>query len=51
MKLQQMLSIVRKAVDEFQMIETGDRIAAGVSGGIPPDNKAFWTFSAMPALR
>ena len=33
MKLQQMLSVVRKAVDEFQMIETGDRIAAGVSGG------------------
>ena len=29
MKLQQMLSVVRKAVDEFQMIETGDRIEIG----------------------
>ena len=33
MKLQQMLSIVRKAVDEFQMIQPGDKIAVGVSGG------------------
>lgn len=33
MKLQKMLSITRKAIDEFQMIETGDKIAVGVSGG------------------
>lgn len=33
MKLQQLLSVVRKAIDEFQMIQTGDRIAVGVSGG------------------
>lgn len=33
MKLQQMLSVVRKAVDEFQMIQSGDKIAVGVSGG------------------
>lgn len=33
MKLQQLLSITRKAVDEFHMIEDGDRIAVGVSGG------------------
>lgn len=33
MKLQQLLSVVRKAVDEFQMIQAGDRIAVGVSGG------------------
>ncbi len=33
MKLQQLLSLTRKAVDEYQMIETGDRIAVGISGG------------------
>jgi tRNA(Ile)-lysidine synthase TilS/MesJ len=33
MKLQQVLSYVRKAVDEYQMIAAGDRIAIGISGG------------------
>lgn len=33
MKLQQVLSYVRKAVDDYHMIETGDRIAVGISGG------------------
>lgn len=33
MKLQQVLSIARKAIDEFHMIEDGDRIAVGISGG------------------
>ena len=33
MKLQQLLSLTRKAVDEYQMIENGDRIAVGISGG------------------
>lgn len=33
MKLQQVLSIVRKAVDDYHMIEEGDRIAVGISGG------------------
>lgn len=33
MKLQQVLSITRKAVDEFHMIEDGDKIAVGISGG------------------
>ena len=33
MKLQQLLSVTRKAVDEFQMIQEGDKIAVGVSGG------------------
>ena len=33
MKLQQVLSIVRKAVDDYHMIEEGDRIAIGISGG------------------
>ena len=33
MKLQQLLSYTRKAVDEYQMIEEGDRIAVGISGG------------------
>ena len=33
MKLQQMLSFVRRAVDDYHMIEDGDRIAVGISGG------------------
>lgn len=33
MKLQQVLSVVRKAVDDYQMIEEGDKIAIGISGG------------------
>ena len=33
MKLQQLLSFTRKAVDEYQMIEAGDKIAVGISGG------------------
>ncbi len=33
MKLQQVLSYVRRAVDDYQMIEEGDRIAVGISGG------------------
>lgn len=33
MKLQQVASHVRKAVDDFNMIQEGDRIAIGISGG------------------
>ena len=33
MKLQQLLSYTRKAVDEYQLIEAGDKIAVGISGG------------------
>lgn len=33
MKLQQVLSYVRRAVDDYSMIEEGDRIAVGISGG------------------
>ena len=33
MKLQQLLSYTRKAVDEYKMIDTGDHIAVGISGG------------------
>ncbi len=33
MKLQQVLSYVRKAVDDYQMIEENDHIAIGISGG------------------
>lgn len=33
MKLQQVMSYVRKAVDDYHMIEEGDRIAVGISGG------------------
>ena len=33
MKLQQVLSLVRKAIDDYHMIEAGDKIAVGISGG------------------
>ncbi|MDE7015532.1 MAG: tRNA 2-thiocytidine(32) synthetase TtcA [Kineothrix sp.] len=33
MKLQQVLSYVRKAADDYHMIEEGDYIAVGISGG------------------
>ena len=33
MKLQQVLSVTRKAVDDYHMIEEGDHIAVGISGG------------------
>lgn len=33
MKLQQMLSLVRRAVQDYNMIEEGDKIAVGISGG------------------
>ena len=33
MKLQQLLSYTRKAVDDYQMIQEGDHIAVGISGG------------------
>ena len=33
MKLQQLYSFVRRALDDYGMIEEGDRIAVGISGG------------------
>lgn len=33
MKLQQLLSVTRKAVDDYHMIQAGDKIAVGISGG------------------
>lgn len=33
MKLQQMMSVTRKAIDAYQMIAEGDKIAVGISGG------------------
>lgn len=33
MKLQQVLSYTRKAIDDYKMIEEGDKIAIGISGG------------------
>lgn len=33
MRLQQLYSVVRKAIDDYQMIEENDKIAIGISGG------------------
>lgn len=33
MKLQRLLSLTRQAIDDYAMIEEGDRIAIGISGG------------------
>ncbi len=33
MKLQQLYSYVRRAIDDYNMIDDGDKIAVGVSGG------------------
>ncbi len=33
MKLQKLLSFVRRAVDDYNMIQKGDKIAVGISGG------------------
>ena len=32
MKLQRLLSLTRQALDKYNLIEDGDRIAVGVSG-------------------
>ncbi len=33
MKLQQLYSYARKAIEDYHMIEEGDKIAIGISGG------------------
>lgn len=47
MKLQQLLSQVRRAVDDFHMIEEGDVIAVGISGG----KDSLTLLSALSELR
>ncbi|MDR1705668.1 MAG: tRNA 2-thiocytidine biosynthesis TtcA family protein [Clostridiales bacterium] len=47
MNLQQLMSRVRKAADDYTMIEEGDRIAVGLSGG--KDSLAMLT--ALAAMR
>jgi len=47
MKLQQVLSLVRKAVDDYHMIEPNDRIAVGISGG----KDSLTLLHALQALR
>ena len=46
-EMKRMLSFVRRAVDDYQMIEDGDRIAVGISGG--KDSLAL--LSTLAAMR
>lgn len=47
MKLQQVLSYVRRAVDDYHMIQEGDKIAVGISGG----KDSLTLLMALNALR
>ena len=47
MQLQQVLSLVRKALDDYEMINEGDKIAVGVSGG----KDSLTLLSALAHLR
>ena len=47
MKLQQVLSYVRKAIDDYDMIQDGDKIAIGISGG----KDSLCLLYALQALR
>lgn len=47
MKLQRLLSYVRRAVDDYNMIDEGDKIAIGVSGG----KDSLCTLVALAHLR
>ncbi len=47
MKLQQLYRYTRKALEDYQMIEEGDNIAIGISGG--KDSLALlFSYSLMP---
>lgn len=47
MKMQQILSLVRRAVQDYDMIEDGDRIAVGISGG----KDSLTLLSALKAMQ
>lgn len=47
MKLQQVLSVARKAIDDYHMISDGDKIAIGISGG----KDSLTLLYALAALR
>ena len=47
MKLQRLYSLVRQAMDDYHMIQDGDKIAVGVSGG----NDSLTLLYALSGLR
>ena len=46
-EMKRMLSFVRRAVDDYSMIEDGDRIAVGISGG----KDSLTLLSVLAAMR
>ena len=42
MKVQKLLSLIRQSCERYEMIEEGDKIAVGVSGGKDSLNAALW---------
>ena len=48
MKLQRLLSLLRQAIDQYNMIEDGDHIAIGISGG--KDSQNLFFFLLLPLI-
>ena len=48
MKLQQLYSYTRRAIDTWKMIDEGDKIAIGVSGGKDSLTTVSYTHLTLP---
>ena len=48
MKQQKLLSLIRQAIQDYNMIEDGDRIAVGVSGGEDSLTPVSYTHLTLP---
>ena len=50
MKLQRLLSLTRQAVDDYRLIQSGDKIAIGISGGKDSLTLLYAFTGASPVL-